>query len=224
MCSFNIKLTSTILTIAAAQITGCSWSSLQPSSCCSMCKWSYLFSWSLSVLACLCISTWRMYSQKIDSMQSRAFRIFPTISTLLLSCTVIMQSQFLLLTLTSFATGNTLHLVYAFHKRRRFHSVTRMKMVLTPIHSPCIRGLCTCLSSSAIYSTLNGCSGVFKVTAVPKQRVPQALPGGVCIPGVECTGGSSCFLGVCTCPPELVQQGTGSVLYFYRMPRLTAVL
>ncbi|CAD5222445.1 unnamed protein product [Bursaphelenchus xylophilus] len=38
--------------------------------------------------------------------------------------------------------------------------------------------------------------------------IPQALPGAPCEPGVECTGGSVCSMGICLCPPELVQEGT----------------
>lgn len=36
----------------------------------------------------------------------------------------------------------------------------------------------------------------------------KALPGAPCEPGVECTGGSVCSMGICLCPPELVQEGT----------------
>uniref|UniRef100_A0A914D1A4 EB domain-containing protein n=1 Tax=Acrobeloides nanus TaxID=290746 RepID=A0A914D1A4_9BILA len=38
--------------------------------------------------------------------------------------------------------------------------------------------------------------------------LPQALPGAPCGPGVECTGGSVCSMGICLCPPKLVQEGT----------------
>ncbi|KAK6745939.1 hypothetical protein RB195_012197 [Necator americanus] len=43
---------------------------------------------------------------------------------------------------------------------------------------------------------------------VAGRLIPQALPGSPCEPGVECTGGSVCSLGICVCPPELVQEGT----------------
>ncbi|PAV84231.1 hypothetical protein WR25_25506 [Diploscapter pachys] len=43
---------------------------------------------------------------------------------------------------------------------------------------------------------------------VAGRLIPQALPGAPCEPGVECTGGSVCSLGVCLCPPELIQEGT----------------
>uniref|UniRef100_A0A0N4ZUV9 EB domain-containing protein n=1 Tax=Parastrongyloides trichosuri TaxID=131310 RepID=A0A0N4ZUV9_PARTI len=80
----------------------------------------------------------------------------------------------------------------------------------------CMRGACACAEPAITYSPVVGCAPVpVPVPAVPvpaPRLIPQAIPGAPCEPGVECTGGSICSLGVCVCPPELVQEGTVCVL------------
>uniref|UniRef100_A0A7I4YE98 EB domain-containing protein n=1 Tax=Haemonchus contortus TaxID=6289 RepID=A0A7I4YE98_HAECO len=83
----------------------------------------------------------------------------------------------------------------------------------------CYAGACQCPQPAVVYSPVVGCSPpvpVAPVAPVPMapapvvtgRLIPQALPGSPCEPGVECTGGSVCSLGVCLCPPELIQEGT----------------
>ncbi|CEF67074.1 EB domain-containing protein [Strongyloides ratti] len=79
----------------------------------------------------------------------------------------------------------------------------------------CVRGACACAEPTVVYSPVVGCSPLpMPAMPVPTGRlIPQAIPGAPCgQPGVECTGGSICSLGVCVCPPELVQEGTVCVL------------
>uniref|UniRef100_A0A0K0FI40 EB domain-containing protein n=1 Tax=Strongyloides venezuelensis TaxID=75913 RepID=A0A0K0FI40_STRVS len=79
----------------------------------------------------------------------------------------------------------------------------------------CIRGACACAEPTVAYSPVVGCAPApMPAIPVPTGRlIPQAIPGAPCgQPGVECTGGSICSLGVCVCPPELVQEGTVCVL------------
>uniref|UniRef100_A0A915CZC9 EB domain-containing protein n=1 Tax=Ditylenchus dipsaci TaxID=166011 RepID=A0A915CZC9_9BILA len=71
---------------------------------------------------------------------------------------------------------------------------------------------------SSLQSSSSSCGGLCPACAFcsnappplpPAGRlIPQALPGAPCEPGVECTGGSVCSMGICLCPPELVQEGT----------------
>ncbi|CAD6200192.1 unnamed protein product [Caenorhabditis auriculariae] len=80
----------------------------------------------------------------------------------------------------------------------------------------CVAGACQCAQPAIAYSPVIGCSPQIPVAPVPVapapviagRLIPQALPGAPCEPGVECTGGSVCSVGVCLCPPELVQEGT----------------
>ncbi|KHJ82222.1 EB module, partial [Oesophagostomum dentatum] len=69
----------------------------------------------------------------------------------------------------------------------------------------CMGGACHCASPAVVYSPVVGCA---PMPVAPAPVVAPALPGSPCEPGVECTGGSVCSLGICTCPPELVQEGT----------------
>ncbi|KAI1729275.1 EB module domain-containing protein [Ditylenchus destructor] len=80
----------------------------------------------------------------------------------------------------------------------------------------CVANACAC-PSSAVYSPAIGCAPPMPVAALPPpppppmpagRLIPQAFPGSPCEPGVECTGGSVCSMGICLCPPELVQEGT----------------
>uniref|UniRef100_A0AC35GLU1 EB domain-containing protein n=1 Tax=Panagrolaimus sp. PS1159 TaxID=55785 RepID=A0AC35GLU1_9BILA len=77
----------------------------------------------------------------------------------------------------------------------------------------CISGACACPAPIA-YSPVVGCAPLPPppppppVPVVTGRLIPQALPGAPCEPGVECTGGSVCSMGICLCPPELVQEGT----------------
>uniref|UniRef100_A0A0N5AP12 EB domain-containing protein n=1 Tax=Syphacia muris TaxID=451379 RepID=A0A0N5AP12_9BILA len=74
----------------------------------------------------------------------------------------------------------------------------------------CVQGVCAC-AAGVVYSPVVGCAPPPAPVAVPVvagRVIPQALPGGACEPGVECTGGSVCSLGICLCPPELVQEGS----------------
>ncbi|CAJ0581015.1 unnamed protein product, partial [Mesorhabditis spiculigera] len=75
----------------------------------------------------------------------------------------------------------------------------------------CVSGACQC-AAPVVYSPVVGCAPapvpIAPVPVVAGRLIPQALPGAPCEPGVECTGGSVCSLGVCVCPPELVQEGT----------------
>ncbi|ETN85845.1 EB module [Necator americanus] len=79
----------------------------------------------------------------------------------------------------------------------------------------CVAGACQCTTPAAVYSPVVGCAPM-PVAPIPVapgpvvagRLIPQALPGSPCEPGVECTGGSVCSLGICVCPPELVQEGT----------------
>ncbi|KAK6043092.1 EB module, partial [Cooperia oncophora] len=79
----------------------------------------------------------------------------------------------------------------------------------------CYAGACQCAQPTVVYNPVVGCSPpmvapvpVAPAPVVTGRLIPQALPGSPCEPGVECTGGSVCSLGVCLCPPELVQEGT----------------
>uniref|UniRef100_A0AC34FJW0 EB domain-containing protein n=1 Tax=Panagrolaimus sp. ES5 TaxID=591445 RepID=A0AC34FJW0_9BILA len=77
----------------------------------------------------------------------------------------------------------------------------------------CVSGACACPAPIA-YSPVIGCAPLPPppppppVPVVTGRLIPQALPGAPCEPGVECTGGSVCSMGICLCPPELVQEGT----------------
>ncbi|CAD5217691.1 unnamed protein product [Bursaphelenchus okinawaensis] len=91
----------------------------------------------------------------------------------------------------------------------------------------CLGGACAC-PGAAVYSPAIGCAPAYAppppplpAPAIPVpalapppppapagRLIPQALPGAPCEPGVECTGGSVCSMGICLCPPELVQEGT----------------
>ncbi|WKY02407.1 hypothetical protein Q1695_016006 [Nippostrongylus brasiliensis] len=76
----------------------------------------------------------------------------------------------------------------------------------------CVSGACQCAQPAVVYSPVIGCAPppvpIAPAPVVAGRLIPQALPGAPCEPGVECTGGSVCSLGVCLCPPELVQEGT----------------
>ncbi|CAJ0596564.1 unnamed protein product [Cylicocyclus nassatus] len=81
----------------------------------------------------------------------------------------------------------------------------------------CISGACQCAQPAVVYSPVVGCAPIPVAPAPPPvapapvvagRLIPQALPGSPCEPGVECTGGSVCSMGMCACPPELVQEGT----------------
>lgn len=81
----------------------------------------------------------------------------------------------------------------------------------------CVAGACACANPAVVYSPAVGCQPAIPIApAVPVapapviagRLIPQALPGSPCEPGVECTGGSVCSVGVCLCPPELIQEGT----------------
>ncbi|CAJ0941195.1 unnamed protein product, partial [Mesorhabditis belari] len=81
--------------------------------------------------------------------------------------------------------------------------------------SQCVAGGCQCMAPSLVYQPVIGCVPqpapylpVGPAPVVVPRLIPQALPGAPCEPGVECTGGSVCSLGICVCPPELVQEGT----------------
>uniref|UniRef100_A0A0N5AYJ4 CC domain-containing protein n=1 Tax=Syphacia muris TaxID=451379 RepID=A0A0N5AYJ4_9BILA len=88
----------------------------------------------------------------------------------------------------------------------------------------CISNECVCLSGSS-YNSVTGCAvppspttimPIHATVILPAGLIsavmPQALPGMVCQPYTECTGGSVCWAGICTCPPELVQEGTVCVM------------
>ncbi|EPB79831.1 EB module [Ancylostoma ceylanicum] len=79
----------------------------------------------------------------------------------------------------------------------------------------CVAGACQCAAPAVVYNPVVGCAPVpvaplpvAPAPVVAGRLIPQALPGSPCEPGVECTGGSVCSLGICVCPPELVQEGT----------------
>ncbi|KAK6043093.1 hypothetical protein COOONC_19402 [Cooperia oncophora] len=91
----------------------------------------------------------------------------------------------------------------------------------------CYAGACQCAQPTVVYNPVVGCSPpmvapvpVAPAPVVTGRLIPQnhrsrqsrftcsGSPGSPCEPGVECTGGSVCSLGVCLCPPELVQEGT----------------
>uniref|UniRef100_A0A7E4V2A3 EB domain-containing protein n=1 Tax=Panagrellus redivivus TaxID=6233 RepID=A0A7E4V2A3_PANRE len=77
----------------------------------------------------------------------------------------------------------------------------------------CVSGACQCPQPAIAYSPVVGCQPLPPpppppVPVVTGRLIPQALPGAPCEPGVECTGGSVCSMGICLCPPELVQEGT----------------
>ncbi|VDO99457.1 unnamed protein product [Heligmosomoides polygyrus] len=85
----------------------------------------------------------------------------------------------------------------------------------------CYAGACQCAQPAVVYSPVVGCAPppppppppmlpvpMMPAPVVVGRLIPQALPGSPCEPGVECTGGSVCSLGICLCPPELVQEGT----------------
>ncbi|CAJ0581200.1 unnamed protein product, partial [Mesorhabditis spiculigera] len=79
--------------------------------------------------------------------------------------------------------------------------------------SACVSGACQCYQPALVYQPAVGCVAYPPIPMGPApvvvpRLIPQALPGAPCEPGVECTGGSVCSLGICVCPPELVQEGT----------------
>uniref|UniRef100_A0A158P7B0 EB domain-containing protein n=1 Tax=Angiostrongylus cantonensis TaxID=6313 RepID=A0A158P7B0_ANGCA len=99
------------------------------------------------------------------------------------------------------------------------------------IFERCVSGVCQCSQNTVVYNPIIGCAETLVVPVLlassnllSSRFIPQALPGAPCEPGVECTGGSMCSLGVCVCPPELVHEGSVCVSRtLYSMPPTLAI-